>query len=86
MPALAQAQMLQKSVQQMIARVLNCYTFKAGVEETLLEPVEITGAKTGDVNIQIPGTWDTEGSIIMTGSDPLDVTVLAVAVIVDAGG
>ena len=84
--AIGSAQMRTKAIKRIVARVLNSYPFKVGPSESSLERAEISGPATGDYPIQVPGTWDTDGSILFVMDEPFDVTVLAVQVEIDAGG
>lgn len=84
--ALGSAHLRPKAVMRAIARVLECYPFKAGPKEDILERAELAGPATGDYPIQLSGTWDTDGSVLFVMDEPLDVTVLAVAIELDAGG
>lgn len=91
MPANAQARigsahMRPKTITKLIARILQCNSFKVGYENGVMEQAEIQGPATGDYTIPVAGTWDTEGSVLILQDQPLDTTILAISAEIDAGG
>lgn len=65
-------------------KVLDSYSFKLGVEDTL-SPVVITDEYSGDIKVQIAGGWDTQG-IVEIEQEGLPLTILAIALDVKTGG
>ena len=91
MPSNAQARigsahMRSKTIPKLTAKLLASYPFKVGYDGGTMERARFTGPVSGDYPIPVMGSWDTEGSISIVQDQPFDLTVLAIAIEVDAGG
>jgi hypothetical protein len=76
--------MRQKQVPKVTMKVLNSYEFKVGYQNKL-QASKITGKYSGDIDLMIGGSWDTEGSLTIE-QDSLPLTILAIRLDINQGG
>jgi len=86
MARIGNAQMRDKTIAAVNCRMMASYPFYAGYDGGTMERAEFAGPLTGDYKIPIHGIWDTEGCLVIEQTEPFDVTVLAIAPEIDAGG
>lgn len=78
--------MREKTIPRTIVRVQESYPFKVGFEALAQETAVFTGPFSGDVKIPMVSNWNTQGAVVITQTEPLDVTILALLAEVDIGG
>ena len=83
---LGTAQMRAKTVVRAALRLLDSHPFSVGYDGGTMELAGFTGPYSGDYMVDVFGSWDTEGAIVVEQEDPLDLTILAIAPEIDAGG
>jgi hypothetical protein len=86
MPLHPQAQMIDKTIVRVAARLLDSYPFRVGYDGGTMELASFEGPFTGDHDIGVFGSWDKQGTLVIEQDDPFDLTVLAIAPVIDAGG
>ncbi len=74
----------KKQIPRATVRVMDSYAFLIGYDKDL-STAKIEGPYSGDVDVQIGGSWDTEGCIVIEKS-ALPLTILAIALDINNGG
>ena len=81
---IAENPLMSKQIPAGIIKVLDSFPFKFGHEGSLVSP-PFVGKYSGDVELQIAGSWDSEGSV-MIEQTALPLTVLAILLKSNSGG